>query len=273
MNLNKSNINTIKENNNSNANSLIKLQFKNIINIVPYYKNENNKVNTSSNYYDYDLNRMSYKEALQNDKRTFFDYYFSLIKTKNYIIFAFCPNKDYNSSLIKISLFLIFFSVFYFINALFFDEPTIHKIYEDEGSYNFIYLVPHIFCSFAISHTINTVVKFIFLSERNIYEIKCQKIYDWEEVDKIKRNLVIKYICFYCLGTICLIFFWYYLSSFGAVYQNTQIYLIKNIAISFAVMLVYPFIISIFISIMRNQALNGNNKECLYKVSKFMQYI
>ena len=265
--------NATKDNINSNANSIIKLQFKNIINIVPNEKNQNNKSITSSNFYDYDLNIMSYKEALQYDKRTFCDYYFSLIKTKNYIIFAFYPNRDYNSTLIKISLFLLFFSVLSFINALFFDEPTIHKIYDDKGFYNFIYLMPHIFCSFIISHAINTIVKFIFLSERNIYEIKSQKNYDWEKINKIERILVIKYICFYCIGTICLIFFWYYLSSFGAVFRNTQIYLIKNIAISSALMLVYPFIISIFISIMRNRALKGNNKECLYKVSKFMQYI
>ena len=276
----------IMENNKGQSNnytSLIQLQFQNIINIVPNNKdNLNNsnkknnfkdiKLNDSSPYYDYDLNTMTYKEALKYDKRTFSEYYFSLIKTRNYIIFSFCPNKDYNSTIVKISLFLIFFSIFYFINALFFDEPTIHKIYEDEGFYNFIYLVPHIFCSFAISHTLNTVIKFIFLSERNIYEIKRQKmIYD--DTDKIKRRLIIKYICFYCIGSIFLMFLWYYLSSFGAVYQNTQIYLIKNTSISFAVSLVYPFIINIFTAILRKSALKGKNNELLFKLSRFSQYI
>ena len=264
---------TIKSNNNSNPNSLVQLQFKNIINILPQEKNQIIESTKFPEFYDYDLNIMPYTNALEYDKRNFCDYYCSLIKTKNYIIFAFCPNKDYNSSIIKLSLFMLFFSVFYFINALFLDEQTIHKIYEDEGMYNFIYLVPHIFCSFAISHTINTVIKYIFLSERNIYEIKSAKSYDWEKTDKIKRCLIKKYICFYCIGIICLMFFWYYLSSFGAVYQNTQIYLIINIAISFSVMLVYPFIISIFIAMLRIRALKGKNKECMYKVRRFIQYI
>ena len=215
---------------------------------------------------------MTYKEALKYDNRTFGEYYFSLIKTRNYIIFSFCPNTDYNSTIVKLSLFLIFFAMFYFINALFFDEPTIHQIYEDEGFYNFIYLVPHIFCSFAISHTINTVIKFIFLSERNISEIKRKKmIYD--DTLKIKRCLIIKYICFYCIGSVFLMFFWYYISSFGAVYQNTQIYLIKNTSISFAVALVYPFIINIFAAMLRNCALKGKNNELLFKISRFCQYI
>ena len=272
--LNLKDISTLtKSSNNSNNKSLIQLQFQNIINIPFSEKNEINNKKDISDLYDYDLNTMPYEEALIYDKRTFCDYYFSLIKTNNYIIFAFCPNKDYNSALIKLSLFLLFFSVFYFINTLFFDEPTIHKIYEDEGFYNFIYLVPHIFCSFVISHTINTVIKYIFLSERNIYEIKSQKDYDWEKTDKIKRRLTLKYIIFYCGGTICLMFFWYYLSSFGAVYHNTQIYLIKNVAISFSVALVYPFIISIFTAMLRISALRGKNKECIYKASRFIQYI
>jgi hypothetical protein len=166
-----------KLNNNPNTNSLIHSEIKNIINVAPPDDNQNIEPKSLSEFYDYDLNVMPYKDALKYDKRTFCDYYCSLIKAKNYIIFAFCPNKDYNSALIKLSLFLLFFSVFYFINALFFDEPTIHKIYEDEGLYNFIYLVPHIFCSFAISHAINTVVKYIFLSERNIYDKSC-----WSQV-------------------------------------------------------------------------------------------
>ncbi len=266
LNLNK------KNNNNSNSKSIIQLQFQNIINIVPHNNEKINNKKDFSNYYDYDLNVMSYKIALKHDKRKFCDYYFSLIKIKNYLIFSFCPNNDYNSAIIKISLFLIFFSIFYFINALFFDEPTIHKIYKDEGFYNFNFLVRHIFCSFAIAHTINTALKFVFLSERNIFEIKIKKnSYDVSE--KNEKRIVIKYICLYSIGLAFLIFFWYYLSSFGAVYQNTQVYLIKNTSISFAVALVYPFIINIFVAMLRIFALKGKNNECLYKISRYCQYI
>ena len=49
---------------------------------------------------------------------------------------------------------------------------------------------------------------------------------------KVRKCLIIKYICFYIFGTFFLLFLWYYLSSFGAVYKNTQIYLIKNTLIS-----------------------------------------
>ena len=157
---------------------------------------------------------MEYNDALKYDQRKISDYYMYLSRTKNYIIFSFFPIKDYNLRIIKISLFFIFFSVNYFINALFFDEPTIHKIYESEGLYNLIDLIPHIFCSFIISYALNTIIKCIFLSERNICQIKREKnvhkIYAFAE--KIKKLLIFKYICFYCISLVFLLFFWYYLS-------------------------------------------------------------
>ena len=47
-------------------------------------------------YTDDEINDLSYDLALQNDKRTFCQFYISLIKTKHEFIFAFFYNKDYN---------------------------------------------------------------------------------------------------------------------------------------------------------------------------------
>ena len=75
---------------------------------------------------------------------------------------------------VKISIFILFFSVNYALNRVFFDNSIIHKIYEDEGIYNFIYLVPQILYSFIISHTFYILIwdfiqsKFII---KNINEI------------------------------------------------------------------------------------------------------
>jgi len=80
-------------------------------------------------YIDEELNNLSYKSALKYDKRTYFEYYLSLIKTKHIFIFSFCYNKDYNSKIIKIDLFFMNFIMNYTINALFFNDETMHKIY------------------------------------------------------------------------------------------------------------------------------------------------
>ena len=88
--------------------------------------------------------------------------------------------------------------------------------------------------------------------------------------------MVIKYICLYIFGSLLLIFFWYYISSFGAVFQNTQLYLMKNTLISFSFTLVYPFFINLIPAIFRRISLNNGDKknnECLYKISQLIQVI
>ena len=87
-------------------------------------------------YNDEELNYLEYKLALKYDKRKYCQYYISLLKSKHILIFTFYNNNDYNSKIIKIDLFIFSFALYYAINTLFFNDNTIHQIYEDKGSYN-----------------------------------------------------------------------------------------------------------------------------------------
>ena len=80
---------------------------------------------------------------------------------------------------------------------------------------------------------------------------------------------------FFIIGLIFLFVFWLFLSSFGAVYQNTQVILIENTLISFGISLVYPFFINVIPSLFRVCAVSDGNKnsECLYKISKLLQLV
>ena len=119
---------------------------------------------------DYELNSLAYKEAIKYDKRTYWEYYFSLIRTKHLIVFTFYTSTDYNSIIIKISLFLFAFAIFYIVNALFFNDSTMHKIYEDHGVFNFIYQLPQILYSTIITMVIKTILNLLSLTEKNIIE-------------------------------------------------------------------------------------------------------
>ena len=135
--------------------------------------------------------------------------------------------------------------------------------------------MPYILVSFFISYILTIIVKFIFLSERNIYEIKLEKSLKKanDRAEKVKKILIIKYIVFFITGSIFLYLSWYSLSSFGAVYQNTQIYLIKNTLISFGISLLYPFVFNFIPCFLRILSLKKGNIEFLYKISKFLQYL
>ena len=151
-----------------------KLQFSKIENLNNLTNNDETK-NELIKYNDYELNSLTYIEALEKDKRSYFQYYISLLKTKHVVIFTFYTSTDYNSRIIKIILFLISFSLYYTVNALFFIDSTMHKIYEEKGNLNFIYFIPQILYSTIISSVIDFIIKFLSLTEKNIIEIKKTK--------------------------------------------------------------------------------------------------
>ena len=222
-------------------------------------------------YKDFELNSLEFEKALKYDKRIFCQNYYSLLKYNNILLFSFYLIDDYNIKIIKISLFFLSFDIYLFINSLFFNNSTIHKIYEDGGSYNFSYFITKIIISFFISYYCIAIIKYFILSQRNLLELKNEE--DLRKIDdkagKTRRCLNIKYILFYVVSFIFLIFFWYYLSTFCAVYKNTQFYVIINTFISFGISLLYPFIFNILPCIIRIVSLKNEHK-CLYKISQFI---
>ena len=231
------------------------------------------------NYTDNELNSLSYKESLIYDKRTYCQYYLSLLRTNNLLVFTFCSNNDYNSTIIKIFLFFYFFSVHFTINTLFFNDSTMHKIYEDNGSFNFIYQIPQIIYSTIVSTFFNTLIKFLALSENNIILIKQEKIIQINMFDKrVKKvfdTLKIKFILFFIITFFILILFLYYITCFCGIYTNTQIHLIKDTIISFVLSLLYPLGICMIPGLFRILALKDKkkNKKCIFIFSKLLTYI
>ena len=121
------------------------------------------------------MNSLSYKEALKNDKRSYIQYYCSLLKKKHIILFFFYPNKDYNSQIIKFFLFFFFCTSDITVNALFFTDNTMQKIYADSGSFDLSYQLPQILYSFLISSETNFIIEYLSLSEDAIISIKAKK--------------------------------------------------------------------------------------------------
>ena len=236
---------------------------------------KNNKINNEiMKYIDTELNLLSYKEAINDDKRTYCQYYASLLRTRHLLVFSFYNNKDYNSRIIKINLFFFTFSVNYTINALFFNDSTMHKIYEDGGKFNFIYQIPQILYSSIISTVLIMLVKFLALSEKNVLNIKNSKE---KELTKIynseTKTIKYKFICFFIIIYILLLIFWYYVGCFCAIYKNTQIHLLTDTLISFATSLSYPLGLYLLPGIFRISSLRDetNKSEYLYNFGKIIQ--
>ena len=221
-----------------------------------------------------ELNALKYDEAIIYDKRTYYQYYLSLMKRKNIIIFTFFQNDDYNVLIIKISLFLVSISLYLAVNGFFFYDKSMHDIYIYKGKFIIIQQIPKIMYTFIISFVIRQTLSLLSLSEKNLLEIKQEK--------KLKKAVEIsqsnheclnkKIIIFYVLGILLMLFFWYFMTCFCAIYSNTQIILIKDSSFSFLASLLYPFAIHLLPGIFRISALRAKkkDKECIFNIGNII---
>ena len=157
-------------------------------------------------------------------------------------------------------LFFVSFVIEYTINALFYNDDTMHKIYEDKGTFDFIYQLPKDIYSSLISTVLNTIMKYLALSNDAILEFKKNKSTNNYNKDEkyLENKLRIKFILYFIISSLSLLFFWYYISMFGAIYKNTQYHLLKDTLISFILSLIYPFGIYLLPGIFRIQALSNH---------------
>ena len=234
-------------------------------------------MNPANDLNDEEMNNLKYEEALLIDKRSYFGYYYSLLKKKHLILFIFLPSNDYNLIPIKFVLFLISFSMFLTVNAFFFTDDTMNKIYEDNGIFNFIFHLPQIIYSSVVSTVIDMILKKLSLSEDQILNLKKEKDVQKvkEKAKKIQKCLKIRFILFLLLTTILMLFFWYFISCFCAVYTNTQMILLKDTFVSFGLSMAYPFVINLFPGFFRIPALRAEKKDqkCLFKLGNIVAII
>ena len=124
---------------------------------------------------------------------------------------------------------------------------------------------------------INKILRLLALSNDAVIEFKEDKNKHGVEKrkDELIKNLNIKFILYFILSLLFLLFFWYYLAMFGAIYRNTQINLIEDTLISFGLSNIYPFFIYLLPGIFRIIALSNPKKkrELIYNFSKLLQEI
>ena len=256
-----------KDNSNNEMNLIGKMDIK-----------ENNNLNNKKKILekkDFELNSLAYEEAIKKDHRNFWEYYGSSLKYNHPILFSFGSFDDYNSKIIKIFLFFFTLCLDLTVNALFFTDETMHKIYQDNGQFNFVYQIPQILYSTLISRFIDSLIKNFSLSQDILVGLKqeTRKNNLEQKRKKLLFALKIKFTLFFVLTFIFLIFCWFYITCFCGIYINTQIHLFKDSIISAMSSLCIPFVLYIVTGILRIASLKVRKptRRCLYKFSLLLE--
>jgi hypothetical protein len=198
--------------------------------------------------------------------------YWSKLKREHLILFTFFSWNDYNISYIKFARFFFFISTDMAMNVFFFSDDSMHKVYLNYGKYNFVQQIPQIIYSTIILNTIETIICYLSLTDKHIYQIKALKNNKSNKIIifQILKRIKIKLIVFFAFTSIFFFFYWYAIACFCIVYQNTQIIFIKDCISSFFTSLTTPFIIYFLTSVLRYISLKDVTKKrfnCLYKLS------
>ena len=113
-------MNNIKKNNYNlssfNKNIIVKKSLKNTKNNNKLLRKGNKikeKKEINYKYNDEELNSLDYYNAIKYDKRSYFQYYYSLLTIKHLLFFTFFNNDDYNIFIIKLALFIFSFSLYF----------------------------------------------------------------------------------------------------------------------------------------------------------------
>ena len=213
-----------------------------------------------NNYDDLDFNNVAYEKAVDLDKRTFIQNYWSKLKAKHLIIYTFIAKNDYNLIYIKLTRFIFIICTSMALNIMFFFDSSMHKIYVDYGKYNFIQQIPQIIYSSLVSLLMEILIGLLSYTHVNIYHIRQLEELNMNKIKKKFKVINIKLIIFYVVIFVFLAFYWYLISSFCAVYNNTQIIYLKDFVTSFCLGLLYPFIIQLFLAFLRMCSLRKKTK-------------
>ena len=251
------------------------------------YKNNKNKIiiqlkklKEYNEYTDNELNNLPYSDAILLDKRSFFQIYFSLIKTKHILLLALGCKNDFNPRTMKITFMFSIFAIFLTCNTIFVTESTLHDLYIFEGKISIFSDITKIGLSVVISTTIKNILLLVCFPEKDILKIRKSEIQKTHKknpsVQKSLTMVIIKCYIFFFVNFIILSFAWIYIFSFFIIFENTQMYVIQNTIISFGVSMIAPFMLYIIPAYLRKIAVKGDGAHgnyWLYATAKILQII
>ena len=235
-----------------------------------------NQIDSMKNYTNTELNRLTYEQAIMIDHRTYFQYYKALIYEKHLLLFTFCRGNDYNLIQMKICLLIFTISLHITVNGFFFSDKSMNKIYQDNGEYDLLFQIQQILYSLSISGIITVIVKRLSLTEYHFLSLKnYNNEVIVEEATKERYQMKIRIFLFSIIGIVYMVFFWYYISCFCAVYKNTQLILIIDSLFSIGFSLIYPFGLYLLPGMFRITALRAKekNKKCLFLTGNMIAFI
>jgi hypothetical protein len=220
-------------------------------------------------------NDLDYEEALNYDKRYFYQMYLGFLYQQHVIINTFFAEVFLELRAIKISFFIFGLEIGFFFNAFFYTDDYISDTYYNNGILDFFSSLPKSIYSFLVTILISSLLQMLSNSKDQLIKIIEEKDNNQNylkavevELKKIKKKLYIYFIIVFILGLL----FTYYSSAFCAVYKNSQTFWLMGCFESLGMDLLLPFIICFALAGIRYLCIKKKLK-LLYKIYSIIEKI
>ena len=222
-----------------------------------------------------ELDNLAYEDALENDKRCFCVFFGRLLKKNMIIISAFSNMSALDPIFIKILTVLLTLGAYLAFNAMFFTDSYISKRYKENGKVDYAYVIKYELTKSVLASLAAILIKFLvdyLTSPRKRLETLIKKEEDPEKFLRksrvIMKQMKCKLAIFICFDVILTLFFWYYISSFCAVYRKTQVAWIEGCLMTFLFCFVFYGLFDLIVAIFRYIGLKCHIS-CFYTFSTY----
>ena len=240
---------------------------------------DSDKKSQKTQIYEYEndeLNELPLKKAIKYDKRGFCKYYWNILMFSHIILNVFFRHNDYNLFTVKLGLLFMTFPINLTFNIFFYTNKAIKVSYTNalDDISGFWKSIANSVYSSLLSSTLLILLKFICLTHNSVRQLR--KFRDLTAAKTksvcVLRCIKVRVVIYYILSFAFLIIFGYYILCFCAVFENTQIQLVKSTFTSWLISLIYPLIICLITSIFRALAFKCKNR-ILYAIKQMMQFL
>ena len=222
-------------------------------------KSKENTNFTFENYLSTDLDDMNFHDVSLSDKRLFFDYLCDKMKKKQVILELFYIKDQLKPITIKILLIILDIEICFVVNAMFINEDYISDLFHSKKEENFISFLPRSInrCLYTIfsSIVVNYFIRCLFVEESQIKGVLRRDKNDITnmklEINKIMKEIKIRYNIFIIMVTIFSLFSWFYLSCFNNIYPHTKIEWIKSSIFSYLLIQLLSIIVILIETLLR----------------------
>jgi len=181
------------------------------------------------------LDDLDYDETIIREKRNICKIFIDKLVVKQMIVDLFYNNNWIIPKTIKAIFFIVRIGLYFFVNALFYNEEYITELYFSDKKEEFFSFIPRSLNRIIYASIVSTVLDFIisllFPSENKIKKILLKKKYIKEMKNKIiiaTKKIINNYWIFIGVSYAFTIITWFYVSCFNNVYPYLKIEWIKS---------------------------------------------